>query len=927
MASQGIVRTEAIAATTTPFIRGLDPLSSSSSAPLNASALALEHILASIARVEARLDASDRQPTRDPPQSRPDPDPPYNINGGWRGESTAHRPVMTSAVSVATQQRVGVVGNSASTWQHNSYDDDRDRSRQPTAWDNPAHRQDWQTGGRQSAWDHPSGGRNSGYFAEPPRYDQPRFEKPRYEKMKPPRFDGSEAANWISRVEYYFEHMGTPENHRLHYVVMMFEGQALEWIFNYLENNPNAKWADFLDDVRRRFDLQHFQNFIGLIAKLCQTGPLAEYNTAFETMLNRVRGVPEYILLPIYVEGLTQPVKNQVRHQHPGSVAAAMALAVEYDSCIEKSAPTSGFQRRSGGRYEQRQLGQQHLLALPAPQQQAPRPPQHKFSEYSKLLVIRLTQAEKAERSRLNLCWYCPEKWVAGHNCRGRFLVYMGMDEDSEDDVGEDGIAQDTQIVTADISHIYAMNGRQKEDAIELVGMLGAAEIRILVDTGSSHDFLHPNVAERLALPLQKVWPFRVYVGNGESLLCSWASRQTRIVIQNHVFLVDLHILPVHGPDVILGRSWLKSLRRFTTDFDTDTLEFVRNGERIRLTLVPPLAKAVSLRQFSTLLTLQGDGEVFELVQLPRQNAEEGPVTVASFPKELPDEVLAVLGSHIGVFGLPPGMPPKRQFDHKIHLLPQSKPVNVRPYRYPYFQKTEIERQVKKMIDSGIIRPSQSPFSSSVLLIRKKDGAFRFCIDYRALNTATVPDNFPIPTTDELFDELGSARFFTKLDLRSGYHQIRMCEEDVYKTAFRTHDGHFEFLVMPFGLTNAPSTFQAAMNAMFRPFLRQFVIVFFDDILIYSPTLPAHVRHLNEVLSLLANNQFFVKLSKCTFACSSVEYLGHIIADGQLKADPAKIEAMMAWPPPTTVKKLRGFLGLTGYYRRFVEHYASIAGH
>lgn len=152
-----------------------------------------------------------------------------------------------------------------------------------------------------------------------------------------------------------------------------------------------------------------------------------------------------------------------------------------------------------------------------------------------------------------------------------------------------------------------------------------------------------------------------------------------------------------------------------------------------------------------------------------------------------------------------------------------------------------------------------------------------------------------------------------------------MRDEDVFKTAFRTHDGHFEFLVIPFGLTNAPSTFQAVMNDIFRPFLRRFVIVFFDDILIYSPSLEAHAEHLMEVLGILRQNNFFIKLSKCTFCSSKVDYLGHIISNGLLHADPSKIEAMVVWPRPKTLKQLRGFLGLTGYYRRFIAGYASIA--
>ena len=239
--------------------------------------------------------------------------------------------------------------------------------------------------------------------------------------------------------------------------------------------------------------------------------------------------------------------------------------------------------------------------------------------------------------------------------------------------------------------------------------------------------------------------------------------------------------------------------------------------------------------------------------------------------------------------------------------MPNAVPVNSKPYRYSPLHKDEIERQVKELLAAGLITPSTSPYASPVLLVQKKDGSWRFCVDYRRLNDITIKNRFPMPLVDEILDELAGTCYFSKLDMRSGYHQVRMKRGEEHKTAFKTHHGHFEFRVMPFGLTNAPATFQCIINDILSPFLRKFVLVFLDDILVYSPTLEDHVLHLKQVLSKLREHQLFMKRSKCSFAQHQLEYLGHIISDKGVSTDPTKTAAMLSWPTPSNVTELKGF--------------------
>jgi hypothetical protein len=322
-----------------------------------------------------------------------------------------------------------------------------------------------------------------------------------------------------------------------------------------------------------------------------------------------------------------------------------------------------------------------------------------------------------------------------------------------------------------------------------------------------------------------------------------------------------------------------------------------------------------------------------------RMSKETGPVTeevpietviqqkVDEADESVREQLKSTLEEFKDVFPdkLPYGPPPKRVIDHDIDTLPGETPPHKSPYRLSAAELDELRRQIDALLDQGWIRPSSSPYGAPILFIPKKDGKWRMCIDYRALNKITVKNRYPLPKVDELMDRLHGAKYFTKIDLSSGYHQIRVRESDVHKTAFVSRYGSFEYLVMPFGLCNAPATFQRVMNTILREGLDRFVLVFLDDILIYSKTRDEHIQHIREVLERLRSEKLFGKLKKCDFFRTEVEYLGFDVGAEGIKPSLSKVQAILDWPTPENVTDVRSFLGLCSFYRKFIRWFSELA--
>ncbi|KAL0537311.1 hypothetical protein IC582_026288 [Cucumis melo] len=663
-------------------------------------------------------------------------------------------------------------------------------------------------------------------------------------------------------------------------------------------------YAKFFSDSLRDAKRQEFLNL--------EQGDMTveQYDAEFD-MLSRF--APEMIATEAaradkFVRGLRLDIQGLVRAFRPATHADALRLAV--DLSLQERANSSKTAGRGSTSGQKRKAEQQ---PVPVPQRNC-----RSGGEFRRFQQ-KPFEAGEAARGK-PLCTTCGKHHL-GRCLFGTRTCFKCRQEGHTADrclLRLTGNAQNQAAGAPHQGRVFATNKTEAEKAGTVVTgtlpVLGHYAL-VLFDSGSSHSFISSAFVLHARLevePLHHV--LSVSTPSGECMLSKEKVKACQIEIAGHVIEVTLIVLDMLDFDVILGMDWLAAnhasidCSRKEVTFNPPwiaSFKFKGGGSK-------SLPQVISAIRASKLLS-QGTWGILASVVDTREvdvSLSSEPV-VRDYPDVFPEEL--------------PGLPPHREVEFAIELEPGTVPISRAPYRMAPAELKELKVQLQELLDKGFIRPSVSPWGAPVLFVKKKDGSMRLCIDYRELNKVTVKNRYPLPRIDDLFDQLQGATVFSKIDLRSGYHQLRIKDEDVPKTAFRSRYGHYEFIVMSFGLTNAPAVFMDLMNRVFREFLDTFVIVFIDDILIYSKTEAEHEKHLRMVLQTLRDNKLYAKFSKCEFWLKQVSFLGHVVSKAGVSVDPAKIAAVTGWTRPSTVSEVRSFLGLAGYYRRFVENFSRIA--
>ncbi|WVZ79446.1 hypothetical protein U9M48_027023 [Paspalum notatum var. saurae] len=702
----------------------------------------------------------------------------------------------------------------------------------------------------------------------------PAFHVPRsaLPKLHVPTFDGLHPRIWLDKCLDYFAIFEIPEHLWVKTATMHFEGKAAKWLQAYKQSHKLNSWASFCVDVKEKFGFDDYRIAVTELFALRQTGTVEEYTALFESLQFDIsmhnNQYDDLFFVSKYIGGLNDDIRGTVESQVPPTVDRAAVIAKIQQGIVERQ---KARQHKSSSGFK--------AQASTSKVESKSQPPQSPLWRERQLRDYRRTHG---------LCFHCGEKYEPGHlevrpkktKAHLNTLAINDLDIELTEEVLNQLVVEDALAEEFCQLSLNALSSVERMGCLKLRAMVNNTAMHFLLDNGSSHTFVSSAFVKHVGLPTITVSPRQVTLANGQSITTVQMVPNLQWWCQGHTLQTDMLVLDMAPYDAILGFDWLSAYSPMNCNWANRSISFHLNGKPVHLQGLPPPPLQLTAMTPAQLWKATRGNDIWAFAVVDSQSI--------SLNTAVLDPLQTLLSEYEDLFQEPTQLPPSRAYDHSIPLQPRAAPFNSRPYRYSPLHKTEIEQQVQQLLNAGLITHSSSPFASPVL----------------KLNDLTIKNRFPLPVIEEILDELHGYCYFTKLDMRPGYHQIRMLETDEYKTAFKTHHGHYQFKVMPFSLTNAPATFQCVMNDILKPFLRKCVLVFLDDILIYSPTMDLHIAHVKQVLETMRTHKLYLKPSKCSFAQTSIDYLGHIISAQGVATGPTKTVAIQNWPQPTTVTEL-----------------------
>eukprot|EP00253_Pinus_taeda_P016981 PITA_16981 len=749
-----------------------------------------------------------------------------------------------------------------------------------------------------------------------------------FHKIKPPHFDGEQeeaAEAWLINMNKYFQLYEYDHNLKARLAIFQLQGKATLWWEEVKivkgVTEQTVTWDNFQKYFKERYLTERFYDEKAREFHDLRLGQqtMDEFVTRFTSLLRYVPYIrEEKAKVQRFVSSLPPYMRERIEFDNPKSMDEVIRKArICYQQSRQKGETAGkkwnekrGFKpmgnnkgnRNSGSKGNGKGLNSR-ISVRTAPKFRLNN--ESKGSEQQARLDNEGTTRPPVQ------CWGCGGPHYI-KNCPQRKGTEQLSQIHEASTVGEIGRS---------IPRInVALEDRQVEyqpTMVEFEGNISNLTVSVLIDPGATLSYVSPKIVERCKLQSTKFKnPWLVQLATGAKRRVVAKIKDCSFTIAGQTVTADLNVLPLGSYDILIGMDWLEK-HWSLVDCKTKIIYFrdpLGNKQEMQGIKRPVQVRPITANQ---LVKCVRKGCQIYAVQVGYADSKNKTailnniLVIQEFTDVFPEEI--------------PGLPPKRNIDFTIELVPGAAPVSRAPYRMSVPELTELKMQLQELLDKNYIRPSVSPWGAPMLFVKKKDGTFRMCIDYRQLNKLTIKNKYPLPRIDELFDQVKGATMFSKIDLRSGYHQIRIKDEDIAKTTFRTRYGHYEFVVLPFGLTNAPATFMCLMNNIFHQYLDRFVLIFIDDILVYSCTIEEHQEHLRKVLQTLREHQLYAKLSKCDFFKEEVQYLGHVITKEGIVVDPEKIKAIMDWPVPKDVADVRSFMGLAGYYRRFVEGFSRVA--